>query len=172
MKNYIQDLIDKRDIKLNENTTTLQGRQLVMHQNIYLKHDQTCSQPTQSQSTHVDPLDANKAQKSHQLVPTTFVWFGLLADEQIEISNNSQLFNDGFTSCFRSNTYPITNQMCRVMNYQGKGLGLHEQGILEPIHVYANQVKPKALDTNILISRIRMLMILPRVLGYLLPTLK
>lgn len=28
--------------------------------------------------------------------------------------------------------------MLKTMNYQGKGLGLHEKGILDPIHVKEN----------------------------------
>ena len=75
---------------------------------------------------------------SYQLGPTTFIQSGFLTDEKIESSNDSWLHRDDFASCFESGEYPIENRICQTMNYKGKGLGLHEQGVQEPVYICAN----------------------------------
>ena len=79
----------------------------------------------------------NEAKTLYQLGSSIFVKAGFLADENIT-SDSIHIPNDGLASCFQNNKYPIANRIFQSMQYQGKGLGIHEQGILEPIQLQEN----------------------------------
>jgi len=49
--------------------------------------------------------------------------------------HSSSPSNKDLMSSSQSTPSPIVHHMLQNMNYQGKGLGLHEQCILEPVHV-------------------------------------
>jgi hypothetical protein len=62
---------------------------------------------------------------SYQLGSSTFIKAGFLAEEKIS-SINFHIDNDGLASFFQHNQYRIANRICQNMQYQGKGLGIHE----------------------------------------------
>lgn len=77
----------------------------------------------------------------YPLNPLTFIHGGLLAEEKQRIYTNTPLPpNNGLALFFQNNKNPVLDRLLKRMNYQGKGLGLHEQGIIEPIqakeHLY------------------------------------
>lgn len=69
---------------------------------------------------------------SYQLGSSTFIKACFLVEEKIS-NINLHIENDGLESFFQNNHCPITNRIFQSMSYQGKGLGIHEQGIREPI---------------------------------------
>lgn len=79
-----------------------------------------------------------KASISYQLGSYTFIKAGFLADEKIPIINGFHLNNDGLASFFQNNKYPIINKIFQSLQYRGRGFGLHEKGILEPIQFCVN----------------------------------
>lgn len=58
--------------------------------------------------------------------------------EHLIYTMHSPPSNKGLTSCYPENKYPTLDKMLNKMNYQGKVLGIHEQGTLEPIRVKAH----------------------------------
>jgi hypothetical protein len=73
----------------------------------------------------------------YQLGSSTFIKAGFLAEEKVS-SINFHIEDYGLASCFQNNQYPIANRICQRMQYQGKRLGIHEQGIREPIQFHDN----------------------------------
>ena len=67
----------------------------------------------------------NEAKTLYHLGLSIFVRAGFLAVENMT-SDSIQIHKDGLASCFQNNKYPITNRIYQSMQYQGKGLGLHE----------------------------------------------
>lgn len=84
-------------------------------------------------------MKKDKDKISYQLGSSTFVKARFLADDKI-MSINFHIDNDGLASCFQNNQYPIANRIFQSMRYQGKGLGIHEKGIQEPIQFHADPI--------------------------------
>lgn len=64
---------------------------------------------------------------------STFIQSSLLNQIIIPYSPKNEI-----ASCLKRNKYPIAKNICQSIHYQGEGLGIHEQGILEPLHIKEN----------------------------------
>jgi len=100
--------------------------------------NQILTEPNVDQHPHdhspssIDPIP-NRS--SYALGSNTFIHGGcLVGDKELLSTTLPSPSNNGIASCVLNNKYPVAHPMVQNMNYHGKGLGLHEQGILEPIH--------------------------------------
>ena len=75
---------------------------------------------------------------TYKLGSLTFFRASYLINEEAITFEDPQQSREGLAPCFQGKSYPIANKIFQQMNYQGRGLGLHEQGILEPVQIIGN----------------------------------
>lgn len=92
--------------------------------------------PNPTQDTIIT-IQAIRESHTYQIRSSTFIHCDLL--QEITTPSTSYPPQNGLTSCFQNNKYCIRKIIFEKMNYQGNGLGLHEQGILEPLKLIENE---------------------------------